>query len=88
MKLEHDAIGDIAYVHVADADSVPVRYTERLGGGDEYERGIDYAADGSIVGYEFMNASAGLNLDGLPHRREIAAFISRVAALQVLSQAG
>ena len=53
----------------------------------DHTKDVDYDAAGAIVGYEFMNASRGLNLDGLPHREEIAAFIPGVAGLRVLSKA-
>jgi uncharacterized protein YuzE len=88
MRLEYDPQGDIAYIHVGAVADATVHHTERVGDGDEYQRGIDYDIDGSIVGYEFMNASAGLDLEGLPHRDEIEAFIVRVAGLRVLSKAG
>lgn len=87
MGLEYDPQGDIAYIHVGPAADAVVSHTEPVGEGEEYERGIDYDAGGAIVGYEFMNASHGLNLEGLPHREEIAAFITRVAGLRVLSKA-
>jgi uncharacterized protein YuzE len=87
MKLEYDPRGDIAYIHVGSSEDTAVSHTEPVGDGEEYERGIDYDAAGAIVGYEFMNASRGLNLDGLPHREEIAAFIAGVAGLRVLSKA-
>ena len=88
MRLEYDPRGDIAYISVsgADADGV-VHRTERVGANEEYERGIDYDGNGNIVGYEFMDASRGLNLEGLPHRDDIAAFITRVTGLPVLSKA-
>jgi uncharacterized protein YuzE len=84
MKLEDYPVGDIAYIYVSEAIAEFVHHTDRIGERAEYQRGIDYAADGSIVGYEFMNASHGLNLDGLPHHDEIAAFIERVAGLRAL----
>jgi uncharacterized protein YuzE len=66
MRLQYDPRGDIAYVHIGLPADTPVEHTERVGSADEYERGIDYAADGRIIGYEFMNASQGLDLNGLP----------------------
>ena len=87
MRLEFDPRGDIAYVHVAPDANARVDHTERVGDGDEYERGIDFDADGGIVGYEFMNASRGLDLDGLPHRAEIAAFIAGVTGLRIIQKA-
>jgi uncharacterized protein YuzE len=88
VRLEYDPRGDIAYISVSGADADgSVHRTERVGASEEYDRGIDYDADGKILGYEFMNASLGLNLEGLPHRDDIAAFISRVTGLRVLSTA-
>jgi len=87
MRLELDPRGDIAYVHVADDVNATVKYTERVGESKEYERGIDFDADGRIVGYEFMNASQGLNLEGLPHGDEIADFLAVVAGLRVIQKA-
>jgi uncharacterized protein YuzE len=87
MRLEYDPRGDIAYIHVAPDANVTVDHTERIGESEEYERGIDFDADGGIVGYEFMNASRGLDLRGLPHRDEIAAFIAGVNGLRVIQKA-
>ena len=89
MRLEYDLRGDIAYIHVSPAAAnAIVDHTERVGSDDEYERGIDVGPDGTIVGYEFMNASHGLNLGGLPHRDELAVFMAQVSGLRVLSSAG
>ena len=87
MRLEYDPRGDIAYIQMGPPAGSIVDHTERVGESDEYERGIDYDADGRIVGYEFMNASRGLELDGLPDRERIAAFIASVAGLRVIQQA-
>jgi uncharacterized protein YuzE len=87
MRLEYDPRGDIAYIHVGPDASAKVDHTERVGDSEEYERGIDVDGDGRIVGYEFMNASRGLDLDSLPHREEIAAFIASVAVLRVIEKA-
>ena len=87
MRLEYDPRGDIAYIQVAPDANATVDHTERVGEGQEYERGIDFDADGGIVGYEFMNASRGLDLHGLPHRDEIAAFIAGVTGLRVIQKA-
>ena len=87
MRLEYDPRGDIAYIQVAPDANVTVDHTERVGEGEEYERGIDFDADGGIVGYEFMNASRGLDLHGLPHRDEIAEFIAGVTGLRVVQKA-
>ncbi len=88
MRLEYDPRGDIAYIYVSPATAnTIVDHTERVGSDDEYKRGIDVGSDGTIVGYEFMNASHGLNLEGLPHRDELATFMAQVSGLRVLSSA-
>lgn len=87
MRLEYDPRGDIVYISVVPDAGVTVHHTERVGDGNEYERGIDYDADGQIVGYELMNASRGLELDRLPHRDQIAAFIASVAGLKIVQKA-
>lgn len=87
MRLEYDPIGDIAYIQVASTPDVRVHHTERVGSGDEYERGIDYDDDGQIVGYEFMHASEGLDLRQLPHQQQIADFIESVVNLRVVQKA-
>ena len=87
MRLEYDPQGDIAYIHMGLPSSTTVDHTERVGSADEYERGIDFDGQGRIVGYEFMNASAGLDLDGLPDRDRIAAFITSVVGLKVIQKA-
>lgn len=78
MIASYDADGDILYVTLAD---VPVDHTDDVSRGRQYERGIDYAADGTVVGYEFMNASAGVDLDGLPHRMELGALFQKTQRL-------
>jgi uncharacterized protein YuzE len=87
MRLEYDPQGDIAYIHMGLSTSTTVDHTERVGADDEYQRGIDYGADGQVIGYEFMNASQGLDLQGLPDRDRIAAFIASVAGLRVIQKA-
>jgi uncharacterized protein YuzE len=85
MRLEYDPRGDIAYIQLSTDVDPEVHHTERVGTGQEYERGIDFDQHGEIVGYEFMNASRGLELADLPHRDQIAAFIASVSGLRVLS---
>ena len=84
MNLEYDPIGDIAYIRVAEGH---VQRTEDVSPGRQYDRGIDYDEQGEIIGYEFMNALRGLDLTGLPHGDEIAAFIARVTGLRVIQKA-
>lgn len=84
MRLEYDPVGDIVYIRVADGD---VDRTEDVSPGRQYDRGIDYDERGRIIGYEFMNASRGLDLVGLPHAEQLAAFIASVTTLRVVRKA-
>jgi uncharacterized protein YuzE len=60
-KVEHDPRGDTAYVTFALGASAR---QVSLGGG----RVLDYAADRSVLGVEFLAPSQGLDLDGLGDR--------------------
>jgi uncharacterized protein YuzE len=89
MTLEYDPTGDIAYVYVGgDAREKFVDRTENVSRGREYSRGIDRGANDEIIGYEFMNASRGVDLEGLPHREELAALFARVGSIRALDAAG
>ena len=61
MRVEYDPSVDTLYVHLSDE---PQAYTEDLSAGREYERGVDYAEDGTVVGVDFVNASRGVDLRG------------------------
>jgi len=65
MKVEHDIAHDAAYF--AFSADLAVRQ-EKLGDG----RIVDIAADGSVVGVEFISPSRGLDLGGVPRAPEIA----------------
>ena len=39
---------------------------------------IDYAADGSVVGVEFISPSRGVNLEGVPHAADIEREVRRL----------
>jgi uncharacterized protein YuzE len=84
MRATYDPEVDILYVTLSDD---LVDHTEDVSRRRQYERGIDYAADGSLVGYEFMNASRDIDLGGLPHRAELETLLERTRGLKVL-QAG
>lgn len=80
MKVEHDPHHDTAYVTFAGGESV--RQLD-LGGG----RVVDYAADGTVLGVEFLAPSQGLDVDGLPRPAEIAR-AARRHGLRVLPSRG
>ncbi|MFN8635338.1 MAG: DUF2283 domain-containing protein [Chloroflexota bacterium] len=85
MMVRYDPDVDALYVMLADA---PVEYTDDVSLGQFYERGIDYASDGSVRGYEFLNVSRGVNLDGLPHQDALMELFERVRGIPVLSGTG
>ena len=66
MKTSYDRKHDVAYVEFSAADS------ERQAALDD-ARIIDYAADGSVVGVEFISPSRGVNLAGVPRAAEVNA---------------
>ncbi len=85
MMLSYDPEADAAYAYVAgETPDGGVDRTEDVSRGPYFDRAIDYDADGRILGYEFLNVSRGVDLDGLPHREELAALFGRVGAIRVL----
>jgi uncharacterized protein YuzE len=66
LLLEYDESIDAAYLKVSDA---PWDHQVRL----DDSRGIDYAADGSVIGIEILSPRRkGVRLDGLPFRADVA----------------
>jgi uncharacterized protein YuzE len=57
--ITYSETADALYVQLQDAKVVRVTPVDDL-------RIIDFAADGSVVGVEFLAASEGVNLKGLP----------------------
>ncbi len=64
MKTEYDKQHDAAYFGFSEVDSA---WQIKL----DDARIIDYAADGSVVGVEFISPSRGVNLADIPHAAEI-----------------
>ena len=86
MMLEYDREADAAYV-VLTPRPIPdggVVRTEDVSRHGYYERGIDYDAEGNIVGYEFLNVSRDVDLADLPHRDELASVFAGVRGIRVL----
>ena len=57
--ITYSETADALYVQLQEADVTKVAPVDDL-------RIVDYAADGSVVGVEFLAASEGLDLRGLP----------------------
>ena len=65
LLLEYDEAVDAAYLQVSD---VPWHHQDRL----DDSRGINYGADGSVIGIELLSPSRiGVNLDGLPYAADV-----------------
>jgi uncharacterized protein YuzE len=65
MHLTYDEAVDAVYVYFERRD---VERTDQLS-----ERvNVDYAADGSAIGVEFLDVSLGIDLDNVPHREDVA----------------
>ena len=64
MKVQFDRRHDTLYVQYS---TVPSARQERRSG----DRVIDYGADGSVVGVEFLSPSRGVDLSGVPRHAEL-----------------
>lgn len=73
LLLEYDESVDAAYITVKEADwDHQIRLDDA--------RGIDYAADGSVIGVEILSPRRkGVNIDGLPFRDDIARVLQSVS---------
>jgi uncharacterized protein YuzE len=78
MMLLYDPEGDVAQIEIGEVADGAVAYTEDVSHDTLYTRGIDRGANGEILGYNFMRASQGVDLEGLPHQRELAELFRRV----------
>ncbi len=80
LLLEYDESVDAAYLTVSDE---PWVRQERL----DDARGINYAADGSVIGIELLSPRRkGILLDGLPFREDVAR-VARSVGFRVLEAA-
>jgi uncharacterized protein YuzE len=66
--ITYDPDADVLYVQLGPG---PVARTKSLGD----FRLIDYSADGAVVGVEFIDATAGIDLRDLPFRRRVEQLI-------------
>lgn len=79
MKVQRSERADALYIEFDDRD---VAYSENLSRGGQYDRGVDYAADDTPVGVEFLNVSRGIDLADVPRAEEIARAV-RAAGITV-----
>ena len=71
MKTTYDRKHDVAYVEFSGAHS------DRQIALDDATI-IDYAADGSVVGVEFISPSRGVNLTGVPRAADVEREVRRL----------
>ena len=74
MLVSYDATVDALYISFRRRADGDVARTARL---DE-RRLIDYDADGRPLGAEFLDASAGIDLDGIPEAATVHATLGRI----------
>ena len=80
--LEYDEAVDVAYLRVGDA---PLDHQVRL----DDARGINYAADGSVIGIEILSPRRnGVLLDGLPFPADVARVARSVGFRVIEHRAG
>jgi len=65
MYLTCDEAPDAVYVYFERRD---VDHTDQL----TDRVNVDYAADGTPIGVEFLDVSLGIDLDSVPHRADVA----------------
>jgi uncharacterized protein YuzE len=87
MMLLYDPESDVAQIEIGEVSDGAVDYTENVSRGSLYTRGIDRGKNGEILGYNFLHASQGVDLEGLPHQQELAELFRRVTRITVLGTA-
>ena len=73
MLVQYDPEADALYVEFGDA---PASRTGRL---DELH--ADHAADGGVIGVEFLEASRGISLAGVPDRERVDRLLRSMRAI-------
>ena len=79
VSLRYDPDADALYVELATRLPADVARTVEIGAG----RQVDYDASGSILGVEFLEVSAGVHLEGVPHADEIREALAGLSLLSV-----
>ena len=69
MEMTYDRTVDALYVKLGDK---LYAYMEDISRGRYYQRGVDYAEDGTPIGVEFLNVNRGVDLTDVPRADEIA----------------
>jgi len=69
IDLQYDEEADAIYIRLSDKD---YSYGEEL----DRERRVDYAADGTPIGVEFLCVSTGVDLRDLPEQKTIAKLLA------------
>lgn len=77
----------VAQVEIGEVPDGAVDHTEDVSRGAHYTRGIDRGRNGEILGYNFLHASRGVDLQGLPHQQELARLFKRVTTIPVIGVA-
>ena len=87
MMLLYDPEADVAQVEIGEVPDGAIDHTEDVSRGPHYTRGIDRGKNGEILGYNFLHASRGVDLEGLPHQEQLAELFTRVTRIPVLGAA-
>lgn len=66
MFVSYDSDADAVYVRF-ERDAPEVVETREI----DTWRYADYGADGTVIGIEFLRASHGIDLEGVPHATEV-----------------
>ncbi|MCC6237625.1 MAG: DUF2283 domain-containing protein [Dehalococcoidia bacterium] len=82
LMLSFDPVTDVLYVSFAAAGRGEAR-THPL----DDQRLVDYGPNGIVVGVEFLNASAGIRLEGVPEADRIRAAMQSLSEVWVLPAA-
>lgn len=77
MHMEYDSDADAIYIRLAQGRRSA---TKSL---DDDDRHVDEADDGSPLGVEFLNVSAGIDLKGVPRGEEIASLLAIIRDVKV-----
>ena len=70
LRLTHDADADAVYIYLSDAAHDHGRSLDE-------RRRVDYAADGSARGIEFLYVSDGVDTSGIPEQRAVSRLLEK-----------